>query len=85
MSEPADPFAADHSRRCAVCGDSPVVTLSGLCGPCTFGGAEQAAAVWNPMRLAAEVESPTTPMTRDQALLRLGTELPDGAFASVHL
>ena len=84
MSDSSDPFAAGHSRRCAVCGESPVVKLTGLCGPCTFGGAEQAAAVWNPTRRSAEVTSPTPPMTRDQALLTLGRELPDGAFASVH-
>lgn len=101
--EPTDPFAADHTRRCAVCGDSPVVAVTGLCGPCTFGGAEQSAAAWRPRLPAAAAEHPSghppgnpslapsaalpasPPMSREEALLRLGTELPEDAFASIHL
>lgn len=27
----------DYTRKCENCGASPVVSLTGLCGPCTFG------------------------------------------------
>jgi len=30
---------ADYTRRCENCDASPVVSLTGLCGPCTFGEA----------------------------------------------
>lgn len=31
---------ADYSRKCEVCGATPVVNVSGMCGPCTFGEAD---------------------------------------------
>jgi hypothetical protein len=33
----AEAFACDHTRKCEVCGDTPVVNATGLCGPHTFG------------------------------------------------
>jgi hypothetical protein len=30
---------ADYRRKCENCDQSPVVSLTGLCGPCTFGEA----------------------------------------------
>jgi hypothetical protein len=30
---------ADYEGHCENCGTSPVVSLTGLCGPCTFGEA----------------------------------------------
>ena len=30
---------ADYSRQCEVCELTPVVSVTGLCGPCTFGEA----------------------------------------------
>lgn len=30
---------ADYSRKCEVCEQTPVVSETGLCGPCTFGEA----------------------------------------------
>lgn len=31
---------ADYKGKCENCGNSPVVSLTGLCGPCTFGSAD---------------------------------------------
>jgi len=36
----------DWSRKCEVCGQSPVVIETGLCGPCTFGEADTAGGNW---------------------------------------
>jgi CO dehydrogenase/acetyl-CoA synthase alpha subunit len=36
----------DWNRKCMVCGQSPVVPISGLCGPCTFGEADTAGGNW---------------------------------------
>jgi hypothetical protein len=36
----------DWSRTCSVCGSRPVVPLTGMCGPCTFGEAETAGGNW---------------------------------------
>jgi hypothetical protein len=36
----------DWSRRCEVCGQSPVVPITGMCGPCTFGEAETVGGRW---------------------------------------
>ena len=30
---------ADYSRTCEVCEQTPVVSATGMCGPCTFGEA----------------------------------------------
>ena len=86
MPEPSSqdhPLDPDYSRACASCGDSPVVRVTGLCGPCSFGGAANAAAVWGAPRQPPAHRRP--PMTRDEALIKLGTELPEEAFASIHL
>jgi len=36
----------DWTKKCAVCGESPVVPITGLCGLCTFGEAETAEGNW---------------------------------------
>lgn len=36
----------DWDGRCEVCGASPVVPESGMCGPCTFGEADTAGGNW---------------------------------------
>lgn len=36
----------DWSHTCEVCGATPVVPSTGLCGPCTFGEAETAGGNW---------------------------------------
>ena len=36
----------DWSVSCDVCGSSPVVPVSGMCGPCTFGEADTVAGNW---------------------------------------
>lgn len=41
-----EPFAVDWTRKCEVCGETPVVNQTGLCGPCTFGEAETAGGNW---------------------------------------
>jgi len=39
-SPPPDPdVVPDWGSECENCGDAPVVPLTGLCGPCTFGTA----------------------------------------------
>ena len=39
-------FARDWTRGCEVCGEAPVVNLSGLCGPCTWGESETHGGNW---------------------------------------
>lgn len=36
----------DWSGKCEVCGQSPIVPITGLCGPCTFGDASTAGGEW---------------------------------------
>lgn len=36
----------DWTKECEVCGQKPVLPLTGLCGPCTFGEAETAGGNW---------------------------------------
>lgn len=36
----------DWSGTCEVCGQSPVVPLTGMCGPCTFGEADTVDGNW---------------------------------------
>ena len=35
----------DYTKKCQ-CGATPIVPLTGLCGPCTFGEAETAGGNW---------------------------------------
>ncbi len=45
--EDSDPrVEPDWTKTCEVCGGSPVVPLTGLCGPCTFGEAETIGGNW---------------------------------------
>ncbi len=41
-----DDTAPDWSGKCEVCGQSPIVPVTGLCGPCTFGEADTAMGNW---------------------------------------
>jgi CO dehydrogenase/acetyl-CoA synthase alpha subunit len=36
----------DWSRKCEICGQSPIVPCTGMCGPCTFGEAETMGGNW---------------------------------------
>ena len=36
----------DHSKSCPNCSQSPVVPMSGLCGPCHFGTADAVHGGW---------------------------------------
>ena len=38
--------APDWEGTCDNCGASPIVPVTGLCGPCTFGEAETAGGNW---------------------------------------
>ena len=41
-----DNFEPDWTEQCEVCGSSPVVPVTGMCGPCTFGEADTAGGNW---------------------------------------
>jgi hypothetical protein len=41
-----EPQEVDDGAGCEVCGATPVVPETGLCGPCTFGEAETAGGNW---------------------------------------
>ena len=36
----------DWTKTCEVCGETPIVPLTGMCGPCTFGEADTAGGNW---------------------------------------
>lgn len=36
----------DWSQKCSVCGASPIMPLTGLCGPCTFGESDTIDGNW---------------------------------------
>lgn len=36
----------DWTKKCEVCRATPIVPLTGLCGPCTFGESETAGGNW---------------------------------------
>ena len=38
--------APDWTHQCEVCGATPVVPITGMCGPCTFGEADTAGGNW---------------------------------------
>jgi hypothetical protein len=38
--------APDWEGECEVCGQSPIVPITGLCGPCTWGEAETVGGNW---------------------------------------
>lgn len=45
--EPEDPrIKPDWSRDCDNCGERPIVPMTGMCGPCTFGEAETMGGNW---------------------------------------
>jgi hypothetical protein len=43
----------DWEGKCEVCGQSPILPCTGMCGPCTFGEADTILGNWG-----AEVEEP---------------------------
>lgn len=44
---PEDPDTTpDWTRECEVCGQTPIVPMTGMCGPCTFGEAETIGGNW---------------------------------------
>ena len=45
-AEQKDKARPDWSRKCENCRQSPVVPMTGMCGPCTFGEADTAAGGW---------------------------------------
>jgi hypothetical protein len=36
----------DWTKKCEICGQSPIVPCTGMCGPCTFGEAETMYGNW---------------------------------------
>lgn len=36
----------DWTGKCETCGQSPIVPVTGMCGPCTFGEADTAGGNW---------------------------------------
>ena len=41
-----DETEPDWSGKCDVCGQAPIIPVSGMCGPCTFGEAKTANGNW---------------------------------------
>ena len=39
-------FSADWGGSCEICGQSPIVSATGMCGPCTFGEADTVDGNW---------------------------------------
>ena len=42
----AGQFEPDWTRKCENCGETPIVPVTGLCGPCTWGEAETIGGNW---------------------------------------
>lgn len=36
----------DWTEECDICGESPIVPCTGMCGPCTFGEADTVGGNW---------------------------------------
>lgn len=45
-SIPLDGFEKVWDKECSVCGAIPVVKVTGMCGPCTWGEAETIGGNW---------------------------------------
>ena len=43
---PYDSLCPDDTGTCITCGASPIVPVTGMCGPCTFGEAETLNGNW---------------------------------------
>jgi CO dehydrogenase/acetyl-CoA synthase alpha subunit len=41
-----DDTRPDWSRKCMLCKASPIVPMTGMCGPCTFGESETVDGNW---------------------------------------
>lgn len=47
VEKPRQPeFSPDYEGECIVCGASPIVPISGMCGPCTWGEADTIDGNW---------------------------------------
>lgn len=51
--KPTDPHPStcalmkpDWSKKCMVCGETPIVPVTEMCGPCTFGEADTVKGNW---------------------------------------
>lgn len=44
--KPEQSTEPDWTSECEVCGQTPIVPMTGLCGPCTFGEADTAGGNW---------------------------------------
>lgn len=45
--EDGDPrMEPDWTKECETCGETPIVPLTGMCGPCTFGEADTVGGNW---------------------------------------
>jgi hypothetical protein len=44
--QPDPDLEPDWSGKCEVCGASPIIPATGLCGPCSFGEADTADGNW---------------------------------------
>jgi hypothetical protein len=42
----ADDCAPDWTKKCETCGATPVLPVTGMCGPCTLGEAATAGGCW---------------------------------------
>ena len=45
-SHAPDDMEPDYASGCEVCGAKPVVPMTGMCGPCTFGEADTIGGNW---------------------------------------
>lgn len=43
---PEEDMEPDWEGECEVCGSSPILPLTGMCGPCTFGEADTVGGNW---------------------------------------
>lgn len=41
-----DDLEPDWTGQCEICGQSPIVPATGMCGPCTFGEADTMGGNW---------------------------------------
>ena len=46
LAEEHGDMEPDWEGECEVCGSSPIVPLTGMCGPCTFGEADTIGGNW---------------------------------------
>lgn len=42
----AEQTEPDYTKKCEVCGATPILPLTGMCGPCTFGESDTIDGNW---------------------------------------